>query len=377
MKKRIKNIFNPLCCPDVHSSFPRLWENIGKSNFLLIILLLSNLEAESYWVKYGWQSFKNAADAQSLAIGQTQAAFYSGPISVLQNPAHAQYDLNQFLYAHQSRFAGLVNSDLIALPSLKRLRPPVKMILFHEGIYQIPDTRDVLLDWGSDGIPGTGDAGENNNQLDQGERLDATQVRFFHQSQWGIHLSSSWHLRAWTIGLGIKGLFHSFAEHYATGVGIDIGATTSLWTGNTVGLVFTDATTSWLVWENGSIERFRPQFISGIAQRFHLKKIPLSVMVMTDIVVDPFGQNINGDFNIGSFGGRYRSGLAVVYKRLSVRLGRGLNAIGSAGLGLDWEEFAIHYAYANTYQATWLGNSHLISFNLDMSWLAKQIEKII
>ena len=34
------------------------------------------------------------------------------------------------------------------------------MVLFHEGVSQIPDTRDILLDWGLDGIPGTGDAGE-------------------------------------------------------------------------------------------------------------------------------------------------------------------------------------------------------------------------
>ena len=158
-------------------------------------------------MRYGWQAFKNAGDAQSLALGQTQTAAYGGAASVMQNPAHANHPIDQYLSAHQNRFAGLVNSDLIVFPTLKRFRNPVKMVLFREGVSQIPDTRDVLLDWGLDGIPGTGDAGENNGQLDEGERLDAEQVSYFRQSQWGVHLSTTWQIQHWTLGVGIKGFF--------------------------------------------------------------------------------------------------------------------------------------------------------------------------
>ena len=60
----------------------------------------------------------------------------------------------------------MVNSDLIGF-SLSNFNRPINIILLYEGIDQIPDTRNLLLDFGLDGIPGTGDIGENNGQLDE------------------------------------------------------------------------------------------------------------------------------------------------------------------------------------------------------------------
>lgn len=344
---------------------------------IVVVLLFTSLSAESYWVRYGWQAFKNAGDAQSLALGQTQTAAYSGAVSVLQNPAHANNHFDQYLYAHQNRFAGLVNSDLIAFPTLKRFRNPVKMVLFHEGVSQIPDTRDVLLDWGLDGIPGTGDAGENNGQLDEGERLNAEQVSYFRQSQWGVHLSTTWQIQRWTIGVGIKGFFHAIAERFASGIGMDVGTTTSFWKGNTVGLVLTDATTSLLVWDNGTVERFTPELFAGIAQELEFEKIPLRFKFMADIALDPFGRSVDDDLQLGEMGGRFRSGLEIQYKKIAIRFGRGLNALTSAGLGLDWGQAAIHYAFTSSTQSALLGDSHLISFSLDPQWLVRQMGKLL
>ncbi len=210
-----------------------------------------------------------------------------------------------------------------------------------------------------------------------GERLDADQVSFFRQSQWGIHLSTTWQVKNWNVGVGVKGLFHSLAEHYATGIGMDIGATTSFWKGNTVGLVVTDVTTSWLVWENGSIERFSPELLAGISQKVGFAKIPLSFTLMADAALDPFNRGLDDDFQLGEMGGRYRGGLEIQYKTFALRFGRGLNALTSAGLGLDWGHMAIHYAFTTVVNSTFLGDSHLLSFRLDPKWLAKQMGKIL
>ena len=370
--KNIKPVYIPFVFPSISEAqgIKRIFR------IVFIILFVSTLSAESYWVRYGWQAFKNAGDAQSLALGQTQTAAFGGAASVLQNPAHAKNPFDQYLYAHQNRFAGLVNSDLVAFPTLKRFRNPVKMVLFHEGVSQIPDTRDILLDWGLDGIPGTGDAGENNGQLDEGERLDAEKVSYFRQSQWGVHLSSTWQLNRWTLGVGMKGFFHALAEHFASGIGIDVGATSSFWKGNTVGLVLSDATTSLLVWDNGTIERFSPELFAGIAQEIGFDKIPLRFKLMADIALDPFGRSVDDDLQLGKIGGRYRAGFEIQYKKIAVRFGRGLNALTSAGLGLDWGQAAIHYAFTSSNQSAMLGDSHLISFSLDPKWLAAQVTKL-
>jgi len=349
----------------------------GKSWFFIILFSISSISAESYWVRYGWQAFKNAGDAQSLSLGQAQTAAFSGAVSVLQNPAHAHHTYDRYLYAHQNRFAGLVNSDLMAFPTLKRFRNPVKMVLFHEGVSQIPDTRDVLLDWGEDGIPGTNDTGEDNGQLDEGERLDADKVSYFRQSQWGVHFSSTWEWKQWNVGLGLKGFFHSLAEYFASGIGLDIGATRSFWKGNTVGLVLTDATTSLLVWDNGTIERFTPEAFAGIAQSYAFEKWPIRITAMMDLAIDPFGKSIDDDMELGDMGGRYRGGLEVSYNRLSIRFGRGLNALTSAGLGMDWGQSAIHYAFTSASRSVFLGDTHLVSFSLEPKWLAKQLGKLL
>ena len=64
--------------------------------------------------------------------------------------------------------------------------------MLHESIDRIPDTRDMLLDFGLDGIPGTGDVGEGNGQVDEGERLDKDKLSYFSQKQTGVYLSTSW-----------------------------------------------------------------------------------------------------------------------------------------------------------------------------------------
>jgi hypothetical protein len=177
--------------------------------------------------------------------------------------------------------------------------------------------------------------------------------------------------------VGIKGFFHALAEHFASGIGMDVGATTSFWKGNTVGLVLTDATTSLLVWDNGTVERFTPELFAGIAQEVVFEKIPLQFKFMVDIALDPFGRSVDDDLQLGEMGGRFRGGLEIQYKKIAIRFGRGLNALTSAGLGLDWGQAAIHYAFTSSAQSALLGDSHLISFSLDPKWLARQMGKLL
>ena len=175
----------------------------------------------------------------------------------------------------------------------------------------------------------------------------------------------------------MKGFFHALAEHFATGLGIDVGATSSFWKGNTFGLVLTDATTSFLVWDNGTVERFSPELFAGIAQEIGFDKIPLRFKCMVDIALNPFGKSVDDDLHLGKMGGRYRAGLEVQYKKIALRFGRGLNALNSAGLGLDWGQAAIHYAFTSSTQSAMLGDSHLISFSLDPKWLSPPLAKLL
>ena len=77
-----------------------------------------------------------------------------------------------------------------------------------ESIGDIPDTRNALLDYGLDGMPNTGDIGENNGILDDGERLDSEKVNYFNQNQIGLHISKSFTYSNYNLGFALKFLDH-------------------------------------------------------------------------------------------------------------------------------------------------------------------------
>ena len=132
------------------------------AGMIIMVFFVSLGNAESYWVRYGWQVFNSAGDARILSLGGAAVTDYGTAISPLFNPAASnRVGLHNINYTHQSRLAGMINSDLIGLP-IKNFSRPFNLIILHEGIDQIPDTRDILLDFGVDGIPGTGDVGEGN-----------------------------------------------------------------------------------------------------------------------------------------------------------------------------------------------------------------------
>ena len=147
-------------------------DNSGFRMTLLLFLMLSSGFSQSYWVKYGWQAFNSAGDARILALGGAAVTDFGTSVSPLFNPAASgKVGIHNLNYTHQSRLAGMINSDLLGFP-IQNFSRPLNLIIIHEGIDQIPDTRNILLDFGLDGVPGTGDIGEGNGTLDEGERLD-------------------------------------------------------------------------------------------------------------------------------------------------------------------------------------------------------------
>ena len=226
-------------------------------NFLFITyIIFSFIYAESIWVNYGWEIFDNAGDGRALSLGNSLIADGSSPISVLWNPAHQDTQrILPFSYGHQNRFAGLVSSDVLVFSYNKKIKTPLSIVILREAVSNIPDTRDLLLDWGADGMPGTMDFGEANGVLDEGERLDYEKIKYFNQSQWALHLSTAKKIKNFTLGIAAKSLFHNLGGYNGNGYGFDIGAKFSPWKKGTLGLTFNHFTTSWFIWDNGTVER--------------------------------------------------------------------------------------------------------------------------
>jgi len=344
---------------------------------LLLFLMLSSGLSQSYWVKYGWQAFNSAGDARILALGRAAVTDFGTSVSPLFNPAASgKVGIHNLNYTHQSRLAGMINSDLLGFP-LQNFSRPLNLIIIHEGIDQIPDTRNILLDFGLDGVPGTGDIGEGNGTLDEGERLDEDKLAFFSQRQLGLHLSTSWTKDTFEVGMAVKTLFHSIGEYSASGIGLDFGVLAIPWKNGRLGLMIRDITTSWQVWQNGTIERFKPTAIGGLSHTYRFEDLPLTISGMVNIVWESGGKSIDDDIHLDNHGANYRLGLNGVYdNKIALRLGR--NAIGSTtgGIGLSWENLSLDYAFLNEPYRSGLGVSHMVSLAVNSKWIRQYVRKL-
>ena len=325
--------------------------------------------SETVFIKYGWQIFRNAGDGRSLALGRALTAGGKGLPASLWNPANLVANTKKsFTYVHQSRFSGVVNSDLISFPIHKFTSKPFGFILIHEEVPGIPDTRYALLDENGDG------------KLNGNERLDSKNVTEFSQHQWGVYLNRSWVinkspsigsvlsqksglLRDVIFGIGVKGLIHQLGSHTGTGFGLDAGLRTLFWKRVQAGIVIQDVFTSWLVWDNGTKEIVTPRVSVGISGNYDLPLIPVTLDLMADIVIETE---------------KFRMGMEwTIRENIQIRFGGNETGIISTGLGLVWSDIEISYALQFEPEVSSLGNSHLLSFSINPKLIRSEISPFL
>ena len=352
--------------------------SVGKSFiYIFIVLIISNLlYAETNWRKYGWQIYQNTGDARSIAMGNAAIADDRG-ISVLWNPAISTYEnYRNFTYGHQSRFAGIIQSDLISFPFNTKNDRTFNILLLHESVAKIPNTQDILLDWGLDGVPNTGDLGENNGYLDEGERLNNENISYFNQHQVGFALSTQILLYGFDFGIAVKGLFHTLGNYFGSGISLDIGIMKSFWNNSNIGISIHNIIPGMIVWDSGFTELSKPSILAGISQTVSLSNIPIELIMLSDVIINVFDQSLSDDIHLGSTGGNYRIGAEISYnKKVSIRLGRNQYGFYSTGLGISWVNFELNYAYQLNSKSIDLGTNHVISFTLNPKWFVKRLKQ--
>ena len=98
----------------------------GQLNLIIFVALISNLLfADTDWRKYGWQIFDNAGDGRLIAMGNSSVADVHIN-STLWNPAIIGIgNFSNFTYGHQSRFAGIVQSDFFIISIFNKNRKSI------------------------------------------------------------------------------------------------------------------------------------------------------------------------------------------------------------------------------------------------------------
>ena len=345
----------------------------SKLKYLILSLFLSFGFSNGFWVDYGWELFEHVTDARTAALGNASTAYnFGSPTSSLINPIFSSLPSQNIKLTHQSRFAGILNNDLAGFQIQKKGRP-IQFNILYESIGKIPDTRNMLLDWGNDGQFGTHDAGEGNGILDEGERLDKDQIRFFSQHQVGIHAAFNHSFREMPFGMGVKVLSYSLDDHFALGVGIDLGMMKKV-KGVHVGIVARNFPSSGLIWDNGTVEGTTPTLSVGLHHPLELIKIPVKLHSMFNLDISTSNRHLDSQMGFGSFSIDASFGIEGIFKdKLFVRLGRNSVNNSTGGLGVQWDGFGVDYAFLTTNATDGLGNHHLISLNFSLDWVRSKL----
>ncbi len=344
--------------------------------FFLFVFLSYNLLGNVNWVNYGWELFDYVTEARTASLGKATVAYnFAYPSSAMSNPYFPISSTRKISLTHQSRFAGLINSELISF-QVKNKGRLINLNLILEGVSNIPDTRSALLDWGYDGQYGTNDLGESNGIIDEGERLDHDKITFFNQRRFGLYGTSIFYFGDIPFGIGLKILNSALGDHNAIGVGLDFGFYKSIKKSH-LGLVIKNVPASGMLWSNGSIEGTTPTVEVGYHHSFDLlEQKLLSLNPMFSMIFTTSEGHLNSFYYNEKLSIDILIGLEAIYKqKLMLRLGQNSLYQLTGGIGINWKSLIIDYAFLPSSINGIFANHHLISLSINLDSLIARIKK--
>ena len=341
--------------------------------FSLFLLTVCSTYGKNYNVNYGWEIFEYTQSARTASLGSAVAADNNNSSSSMRNPIFSKKNKKQISITHQDRFLGILNTDFISF-DIKNNKKNINLNLIYESIGDIPDTRNVLLDWGIDGQFGTNDLGEGNGVLDEGERLDIEKIAFFNQNRIGIYGASTKEIFSYPVGFGLKIISTSLNNNSSLGIGFDIG-TLGKTQKTTYAMILENFPSSGVIWNNGAIERTFPSLRIGLNHVFNIKNIQTKILFANKISLSDRHldsqfrrKNLSMDFSFGSE--------VKIRERLFLRFGRNYMNNLTGGLGVSFNDLNIDYAFLNSSYNYDLGSHHIISFSLSYKWISDKLSEV-
>jgi len=342
---------------------------------LLAVALFTGLTSHNalgLGTKYAREFLKQGSGVRALSLGGAVVSAPASENAYFWNPAAlvGTHSLSgQFMHAEE--FSGLVNRDQFSLVFPKKHSFHYSLGFIRSGVDNIPDTRHALMDFGSDGLaasdpgyqsPDT-DGTENNGQLDPGERLNYDAFKTFGSSETALYLAAAKKLSAQLlIGGSVKGIFKDLYQATAWGLGLDLGVIYQYSPHGNIGLLLSDFTTTWLLWNDGEKELIPPLLRLGADYQFNWPSFQLSLHPFFALEFALAGPEYETLIENEFLNLRYRAGLEILFKdRIAFRLGRDdLNA-HHVGLGLLTPIGELNYGFSMGGSYAELGNSHRLA----------------
>lgn len=302
--------------------------------------------------KYAGEFMAAGVGSRYLGLGHNAVSIVSDPYAVYWNPAglvHTNYFTIGFM--HNERFGGLASFDFLTVTYPQSQTTTFGLGVLRSAIDNIPDTRNG---WDSD-----------RNQPKEGFTPS-----YFTASDYVVYGSiaiSNW--LPFPVGASAKMIYRgvgSFGSAY--GFGFDIGTQMPSFLmidDLTFGFIARDVTSTVMYWNSGKTELIAPSFETGISHQFEIwGGLMTSVLSMNNLIES---RKYSAQTNLGPISGDFKGGIEYNWdKKLAVRAG--LNDLGNltAGAGFKINAMWLDYAFESYDQTNGLGNSHKISFSLEL-----------
>ena len=176
--------------------------------------------------------------------------------------------------------------------------------------------------------------------------------------------------------VALKFLDHRIGTQKSHGIGLDFGFLLNKWKSIKLSLVLKDITTSWQVWNNGTVERFKPILILGFSHQHYFENQKIKLIGSADFKWDTNGsRNLLETFNTTNT--HSMLGLNIKYnERIALRLGKNQINATTFGVGLSWSDISIDYAFIGEPINSDLGSTHLISLSMNSDLILKYIDRL-
>lgn len=304
--------------------------------FFVLLVQITGL----YGAKYAGEAYTLGAGARPLALGGAYTAISDDPSGLYYNPAGlASISGRHILLLHSETFGSLLNHDYIGYtnPVVLRNRPGSVSI----GIYRVGGGGIILTE--KDPVSG-------------GPRIIAEKSHYDYLVLLGGGVRIS---ERWRFGGAAKILVRSLAENSAWGLGLDLGAQYGGPDGLAAGATLTNATSTFLSYDNGTRESILPALKLGATYVAKVDQFTLRPVVDVDLLFegrDAAAQVAFGTMSLDSHLGGEISYHEVVYFRGGSDIGR-----LTLGVGIKFNRFRLDGAFLDHND---LDNSYRVSLNI-------------
>jgi len=315
--------------------------------------------------KYAGEFLKLGVGARALGMGGAFASIADDASAVYWNPAGLTFlRQGQALGMHAEHFGGEIGHDFltVAYPLRGATRASEGIVAIgwdRVAVDDIEVTLDGLLDYGQDGVSGTGDTGENDGKYTLGETFDYSKFRMETNANQAFFFSYAQNVSdRLSVGGTVKLLRMDLVGTNATGIGADLGL---LWQASpslTLAAMAQDLTTTRISWDTGHRETMAPSFVLG---SYYAR--PLGGYGIVSVAADLTLVNDERDEASQLGGGAdLHAGLEYWYDRqLALRVGTDAGHL-TAGTGFRWRRFGVDYAFLSHDD---LDNAHRVSGQLN------------